>query len=319
MTNMLLNILEILIFPGFIFLGFYGLIVEFVDRKLYARFQNRIGPPLLQPLADFIKLIAKETIVPAEADRRIFKALPVFALAAVTTAFLYIPIWSTKSLFPFSGDIIVILYLLTIPTLTFFLAGWYSTSLFATMGSVRTLTQLFAYEVPLFMAVLGPTLLATNGGNWSLSNIVLFYNTYPLYILFNIPAFVVAIIASQGKLERVPFDIPEAETEIVAGAFTEYSGKLLAIFRMTIDVEIVVVSALISAIFFPFFIPGNAVLSFLLFLVKTVLIVFISAALRSVMARLRIEQMVNFCWRVLTPIALLQILINLIMKGILKL
>ena len=161
MTNMLMSILEILIFPGFIFLSFYGLIIEFVDRKLYARFQNRVGPPFLQPLADFIKLVGKETIIPAEADKRWFKVLPVFALAAVTTAFLYIPVWKTTSLFPFNGDVIVVLYLLTIPTLTFFLAGWYSTSLFAAMGSVRTLTQLFAYEVPLFMAILGPALMAT--------------------------------------------------------------------------------------------------------------------------------------------------------------
>ena len=137
-------------------------------------------------------------------------------------------------------------------------------------------------------------------------------------MLFNIPAFVVAIIAIQGKLERIPFDIPEAETEIVGGCFTEYSGKLLAIFRMTIDTEIVVVSALLSAVFLPFFITGSPILNFLLFIAKTLAIVFISAAFRSVMARLRIEQMVDFCWRILTPIALLQILINLIVKGYFK-
>ena len=144
----------------------YALVVEFVDRKLYARFQNRKGPPWFQPLADIIKLMSKESIIPGEADRRWFKLLPVFALAAVATAFLYVPVWGTQSLLPFSGDIIVMLYLLTIPTLTFFLAGWNSSSLFATLGSVRTLTQLFAYEVPLFMAILGPALLA---GTWSLS------------------------------------------------------------------------------------------------------------------------------------------------------
>ncbi len=131
MSETLVNLFEIMVFPGFIFLSLYALLVEFVDRKLYARFQNRVGPPWFQPLADFIKLLGKETIVPLEADARMFRVIPLFSLAAVCTAFLYIPIWGVKSMFPFNGDAIVVLYLLTIPTLTFFLAGWYSSSLFA--------------------------------------------------------------------------------------------------------------------------------------------------------------------------------------------
>ncbi len=318
MADILPSIFSILVFPGFLFLSIYSLILEFIDRKLYARFQNRVGPPWFQPLADFIKLISKETIIPADADKRMFKWLPVFALTAVTTAFLYIPIWSTGSLLPFKGDVIVVLYLLTIPTLTFFLGGWLSSSLFATLGSVRTLTQLFAYEVPLFMAILGPALLAGDAGNWSISGISKFFNTNPLYLLFNIPAFAVALIAVQGKLERVPFDMPEAETEIVAGAFTEYSGKLLAIFRMAIDVEMVVVAALLAAIFMPFFVTTNAIVNFVLFIIKTLIVVFLLAIIRSSMARLRIEQMVKFCWKYLTPIVIIQILIDLIVKGVFK-
>lgn len=318
MAEVLTNLFQMIVFPGFIFLGIYGIIVEFIDRKLYARFQNRVGPPWFQPLADFIKLLGKETIIPAEADKRMFKMIPVFALAAVCTAFLYIPVWNSQSLYPFKGDVIVVLYLLTIPTLTFFLAGWHSSSLFAALGSVRTLTQLFAYEVPLFMAILGPAILAGSASDWSLSGISAFYGAHPLYILINIPAFIVAMIAVQGKLERVPFDIPEAETEIVAGAFTEYSGKLLAIFRMSIDIEMVVAAALLSAVFFPFFITGNAILGFALFIVKTLFIVFILSAVRAALARLRIEQMVAFCWRILTPIALVQLLANLILKEVLK-
>ncbi|MDP2891514.1 MAG: NADH-quinone oxidoreductase subunit H [Bacillota bacterium] len=310
-----MTIFYILVFPGFLFLSAYGLAVEFVDRKLYARFQNRKGPPWFQPFADFVKLISKETIIPAEADRRMFKSLPVFAMTAVLTASLYIPVWSTQSLFPFEGDVIVILYLLTIPTLTFFLGGWHSSSLYSTLGSVRVLTQLFAYEVPLLMAILGPALLA---GTWSLSGVSAFYAANPIYALVNIPGFVAAMIAAQGKLERVPFDIPEAETEIVAGAFTEYGGRLLALFRMTIDIEMVVVAALVSAIFIPLF-SANPWLGFLFFVIKTLFVVFLLALFRSVMARLRIEQMVRFCWRVLTPLALVQILIDLIVKGFVQL
>jgi NADH-quinone oxidoreductase subunit H len=309
-----MSIFYMLVFPGFLFLSFYGLIVEFVDRKLYARFQNRKGPPWFQPFADFVKLVSKETIIPAEADRRMFKLLPVFAMAAVLTASLYIPVWGTQSLFPFTGDVIVVLYLLTIPTLTFFLGGWHSSSLYSALGSVRTLTQLFAYEVPLFMSILGPALLT---GSWSLGEISAFYAANPIYALANIPGFVVAMIATQGKLERVPFDTPEAETEIVAGAFTEYGGRLLAIFRMTIDIEMVVVSSLIAAVFIPLF-SASPWLGFLFWVIKTLFVVFLLSLFRAVMARLRIEQMVRFCWQVLTPLAILQIVIDLVVKGFVR-
>jgi NADH-quinone oxidoreductase subunit H len=308
------SIFHILIFPGFLFLSVYGLFTEYIDRILCARFQSRQGPPWFQPFADFIKLISKETIIPAEADKKMFKLLPVIALAAVSTTILYIPIWSTRSAYAFQGDVIVILYLLTIPTLTIFLAGWSSASLFSAIGSVRSLTQLFAYEVPLFMAILAPAMLA---GSWDLSQIAAFYAAHPVYALANIPGFVAALIAIQGKLERVPFDIPDAETEIVAGPFTEYGGRLLAMFRMAIDYEVVVVSSLMAAVFIPVF-SANIVVGMLLYLAKTLFIVFLLSAIRSIMARLRIEQMVRFCWRVLTPIALVQIVIDVALKGLIS-
>lgn len=309
---MALTIVNLLIFPGLLFLMAYALVMEFVDRKLYARFQNRMGPPWYQPLADIVKLAGKESIIPCEADRRWFKLMPVFALTAVATAFLYVPVWGAKSLLPFPGDVIVILYLLTIPTLTFFLAGWNSSSLYAALGSVRTLTQLFAYEVPLFMAILGPALLA---GSWSLSDIAAFYAKNPVLALANLPGFVAAMIATQGKLERVPFDTPEAETEIVAGAFTEYGGRHLALFRLAIDMETVVLASIVSAVFIPLF-SGNAFLGFALYILKTLFVVFLLSTFRSVMARLRIEQMVKFCWMYLTPLAAAQLLIDLLVKGL---
>ncbi|HEX3044173.1 MAG TPA: complex I subunit 1 family protein, partial [Bacillota bacterium] len=293
------TLVYMLIFPGFLFLSSYGMICEWVDRKLYARFQNRIGPPWFQPLADFIKLMAKEEIVPAAADQLMFRFLPIISIAAIMTAFLYIPIWNTKAIFAFQGDLVVVFYLLTIPTMTFFLAGWSSTSLFATLGSVRNLSQLFAYEVPLLLSLLGPGLLA---GTWSLSEINAFFIQHPLYLLFNLVGFGVAIIAVQGKLERVPFDIPEAETEIVAGSFTEFSGRLLGLFRMAIDLEMVVAAALISVIFLGGTFGLHPVLGFVLFIVKTLFVVAILALFRTVMARVRIEQMMRFCWRYLAPI-----------------
>jgi NADH-quinone oxidoreductase subunit H len=311
---MLLSLFYIFIFPGFIFLGAYGLFIEYIDRKLYARFQNRVGPPWFQPLADFIKLIGKEGIIPSKADKGVFKILPAFAVASVSCVILYLPVWNITALFSFKSDLIVVLYLLTIPTLTFFMAGWSSVSLYATLGAVRTITQLFAYEVPLFMALLGPALLADS---WSVSEIAAFYYKNPLLSLVNIPGFIVAVVAMQGKLERVPFDIPDAETEIVAGFFTEYSGRFLAMFRLGIDIELVVLVSLVSAVFIPFFVTSDFFLGILVYLIKTLFLVFILSLIRSLMARIRIEQMINFCWKFLAPVAIAQILIDIILKGIL--
>jgi len=308
-------IFNILIFPGFLFVSIFGLMAEFIDRKIYARLQNRVGPPWFQTIADFIKLLAKEELVPCQANAKIFRAAPVFALASSVTAFLYIPMWSFGSLCSFSADTIVVLYLLTLPTLAIFIGGWYSTSLYARIGTVRSLTQLFAYEVPLFMGILSAALLADT---WSLSGIAMFYSKHPLYCCFNIIGFCVSVIALLGKLEKVPFDIPEAETEIVAGAFTEYSGKSLAFLRLTLDVEMVVCSALLAIVFMPFGLSLPSVIGFALFIVKILFIISLISLLRTIFARLRIDQMIDFCWKYIAPLALLQLLINLILKGILK-
>jgi NADH-quinone oxidoreductase subunit H len=304
----------VLVFPGFLFLSSLGLVGEYVDRKLYARLQNRVGPPFVQPLADFLKLVGKETILPERADPGIFKALPVFAFAAVVAAFLLLPVWGRPALPAFEGDVVVVIYLLTVPTLTFFLAGPASASLYSMVGALRSLTQLFAYEVPLYMAVLAPAILAQT---WSLTTMAAFYDAHPLLTLANLPGLLVAIVALQGKLEKVPFDMPEAETEIVGGTFTEYSGRLLAIFRMALDMELVVGAALIATVFLPFGVSLHPAAATALLLVKVLGLIALSALIRTVMARLRIEQMVVFCWKVLLPVALFQLFLNVILAGVL--
>jgi len=312
---MIKELFYILVFPGFLFLSTISLLAEYVDRKLYARLQNRIGPPWFQPFADIIKLIAKEEVTPAQANPKMFHLAPLFALSATVTAFLYIPLWKAGSLFSFNGDVIMILYLLTIPTLAFFIGGWYSTSLFARLGSVRAVTQLFAYEVPLFMSILASALLANS---WSLADIVIFYGQHPWYWLFNLIGFAVSLIALLGKLEKAPFDIPEAETEIVAGAFTEYSGKLLAFLRLCIDIEMVVGAAVLAAVFLPFGYSFNPFIGFGFFIIKVLFVVALLSLLRTIVARLRIDQMIDFCWKYLVPFSLLQLVINLIIKGVLQ-
>ena len=308
---MLLSLFKILVFPGLIFLAVYALLCEYIDRKVYARLQNRMGPPWYQPLADFLKLLGKETIIPADANRSMFQILPVISLSSVAAAFIYVPVLGASAVYSFEGDLIVVLYLLTIPTMCEFLGGWYSRSVYSTIGSVRTLTQMFAYEVPLFMALLAPALIAKT---WSVTGMTSFYSEHPLYVLFNIPAFLTALIAVQGKLERAPFDSPEAETEIVSGALVEYSGKLLALFRMSMDCELVVMASLISAIFLPFM-TGIVILDFILYFAKTLAVLLVLTLMRAAMARLRVDQMVNFCWRLLTPAAIVQIILDLVIRG----
>lgn len=306
---------SILVFPGLLFVSFFGLIAEFIDRKIYARLQNRVGPPWFQTFADFIKLLGKEDIIPTEANQKMFSLAPVFALASVVTVFLYIPLWKAEALFSFNGDIIMVLYLLTIPTLAFFICGWYSKSLFSRIGSVRCVIQLFAYEVPLFMSILASALLADT---WSLRDMAVFYTRHPYYFLFNLIGFGVSLVALLGKLEKVPFDIPEAETEVVAGAFTEYSGRLLAILRLTINVEMVVGASLLGAVFFPFGLGFGPYVGFIIFIFKTLMIMAMLSLLRTIVARLRIDQMIDFCWKYLVPLSFIQLLLNLVAKGILS-
>jgi NADH-quinone oxidoreductase subunit H len=318
------TVLYLLVYPGLLFLFVYSTFCEWFDRKLYARLQNRMGPThtgrfgLLQPIADFVKLMAKEDVVPAAADRTMFTLLPIFALAVVSTAGLLLPVWNFDLAVPgptsFSGDLIVLLYLLSLPTIIFFLAGWASTNLFSQIGGTRVLTMLFGYEVPLFLAVLSPAILA---GSWRLAEIAAFYQHRPLLILPNLLGFGVALIAVQAKLERTPFDIPHAETEIVGGTFTEYSGKKLALFRLMSDIELVVSAGLLAAVFLGGF-PGGALLGFVSFAIKTLFVIALLSLLRAATSRIRVDQVVSFAWRILAPLAVLQVFIVILLKGLLS-
>ena len=318
------TLLYIFVYPGLIFLFVYSTFCEWFDRKVYARLQNRMGPThtgrwgILQPVADFIKLLAKEDIVPERADKTLFTLIPVFGIAAVATAMMLLPVWhydlAQPSANSFSGDIIVLLYILTLPTLVFFLAAWSSTSYFSTIGGARVLTMLFGYEVPLFLTVLSPAIMA---GSWRLAEIASFFQHKPLLLLPNIIGFIVSVICLQAKLERTPFDIPHAETEIVGGTFTEYSGKKLALFRLMTDVEMVVGSGLIATVFLGGF-PGGVILGFVYFVIKTLFIIFLLSLIRALTSRIRIDQVISFSWKYLAPLAVLQLLITIVLKGFVR-
>jgi NADH-quinone oxidoreductase subunit H len=125
-------------------------------------------------------------------------------------------------------------------------------------------------------------------------------------------------VALLGKLEKAPFDIPEAETEIVAGSFTEYSGRWFAFLRMALDVEMVVGAALLAAVFLPLWLGFNPWLGFIVFIAKVLFVVVLISLLRTIFARLRIDQMINFCWKYMVPFAMLQLIINLVLKGAIR-
>lgn len=313
--TILLSLVQILIFPGAAFLSAYSFVMQFLDRKLYARLQNRQGPPWYQPLADFLKLIGKQTIIPADANRAMFRAIPLFSLASICTAFLYIPVLGARAAFAFEGDLVVVLYLLTVPTLCEFLAGWYSRSIYATIGSTRLLTQMFAYEVPLFLALLSTTLLS---GTWSVSCTLSYYSARPALALVNLPALVVSLLATQCKLARAPFDAPEAETEIVSGPLVEYSGRYLAFLHFAKDSELTALLSLLAALFMPWT-SGVPAVDLALYFLKTLAGLALLSGLRAIAARLRINQIVSFCWRALTPIAFAQIILNLILRSVFSL
>ena len=175
--------------------------------------------------------------------------------------------------------------------------------------------QLFAYEVPLFMGILAGALMSNA---WSLSEIAVFYSKKPWLCAFNFIGFFVALTALLGKLEKAPFDIPEAETEIVAGCFTEYSGRWFALLRMTLNIEMVAGASLLAAIFLPLGLGLSPWLGFIVFIAKVLFVVILISILRTIFARMRIDQMINFCWKYLVPFAMLQLIINLVLKGVIR-
>ena len=303
--NTLASLISILFFPAGLTLIFTGMFYEWIDRKLVARFQNRVGPRWFQPFADVVKLFAKEQITPKLANPFLFLGLPVVAMTGALTSALYVPLMGLEPVHSFPGDLIVTIYLLSLLTMCIGIAGWNTSGRFSLVGATRALTQMFAYEAPFLLALLGPALAA---GSWQISEINRYAQTHWVVILQPV-GFVVALIGLMGKLELPPFDSPEAETEIVAGALTEYSGRGLAIFKIGRHIELIVGITLVAA----FYLGGlNGTLAFLL---KTILVLVLMSLLQTLLTRLRIDQTVGMWWRFGTIIVLLQILLIIFLRS----
>jgi NADH-quinone oxidoreductase subunit H len=298
---------NLLIFPGFLFLFVCAMVFQWIDRKIAALVQGRVGPPWFQPLADFVKLMAKEDILPIGAHETACTLLPMVSLAAVLTASLHIPLGG-RAVSAFEGDLIVVLFLLSIPALTYFLAGWLSASVYSVIGGNRALLQYFSYEVPFLMALSGPAVLT---GSWSITEIVTWQSRTMWMVLTQPLGFVLALVGLIGKLKRGPFDIPKAKSEIGAGPLTEFSGRKLGLWYLMLHIQTVVGIFLVVNLFWGESRVGPTLPGAVGFGLKALFILLILAVVNVLYARLRIDQLANFGWRVLAPLALAQMLMTI--------
>jgi NADH-quinone oxidoreductase subunit H len=284
------------------------------ERKFAGRMQSRLGPTmvgpigLLQPIADVIKLLQKEDIVPKDADKPLFDLAPLFSAMLALAVAAVVP-FSPKAI---ASDLDVgVLWVLALGGLTViptFMAGWASNNKFALLGGMRAIAQSVSYGVPAVLAVLVPVILS---GSLSVSGVVGFQVQHHWLAVWpvipGLPAFVLFFLAMLAESNRIPFDIPEAESELVAGVTTEYTGMKFTLFYMAEYVHTLVGSAVAAALFLggwdgPFH-PGLA------WMVGKTLLLFVSVYwVRWSLLRLRSDQLLALCWKYLTPLGIALVL-----------
>ena len=304
--NVLKLVFNLLVFPGFLFMMVIGLLLAGIDRKLVARMQKRIGPPITQPFYDFMKLMGKETIVPEQANKKVFLGAPVAGLVALVVMMLFIPVFSYSSLST-ESDLIVILYLLTIPGVAMIIGGSSSGSPFAGIGISREMVTMIGYELPLILILLAVARVA--GGNelcFSLQKIVAFQqsNGNLVFHWAMIPAAVAMLLVIPAEVGMHPFDVAEAETEICEGSLVEYSGAPLAVFKLTTAMKMLVMTSLFTMLFLGGINTGNVALNALILVAVCICVTIVSMTLvHAVTARLKVEQLFKFYWTIVTALA----------------
>ncbi|HJK46741.1 MAG TPA: NADH-quinone oxidoreductase subunit H [Methanocorpusculum sp.] len=302
----------------------FGLILSGIDRRVVARMQARIGPPLLQPLTDVRKLLAKQNIIPANAIPWLFNAMPVVALASAIAILLYLPFGSFAPLLGEFGDVILVLYLLIIPSLALVIGGFASGSPYATVGAQREMVSMIAYELPLAVAVIAIAwrLMAAGVSNpfsmLTLMQVSVWDVVGPLGILALLILLVMMAWVTPGELSKIPFDSPEAETELAGGILVEYSGRNLGLFTLSQSVKTVAMSAFGIILLLPWNLSPILGLSGLsagavdlvFFVLKVLFVVIVSVTVvRTMMARFRITQVVGLYWLVLGVLGALAIIL----------
>ncbi|MEM3741766.1 MAG: complex I subunit 1 family protein [Nitrososphaerota archaeon] len=309
---------QVLIFPGFLFIILLAFFAEWAVRKITGRIQNRLGPTytgymgILQPIADFIKLLRKEDITPTMADKIFFLIFPIMYFSLPLTAFSLIPMTEVQALTYFEGDLILLTFIFTIITAMVFLGGFSSGNIFSIVGGTRSATQLLGYEIPLVFTLLCPAIPA---GSFSSTTIVEWQQNNSWIIWTQPLGFGIILTCMLAELELTPFDAPEAETEIVAGSITEFSGVKLALIRLGKNIKLVLASSLISALY----LGGPEQLWILppimIFLIKVFVVLFLMVSLRAIFARFRIDQILAGMWKYLIPLAVTQFLLTKILWG----
>ena len=338
MDGFWLAALKVLIAFGFLFS--IVLVLVWAERRLVARMQNRIGPNragpagMLQTLADGLKLMFKESIDPRRAELGIYLAAPVLALIPALLIFLIIPIGAPITIGDTTYDLqvtdlnIAVLYFLAMSSIAVYaiaLAGWSSGSKYPLLGSVRASAQMISYEAALGLALV-PVILYNR--TTSLAEIVAaqggtFFGIFPAWNIVLIPSFIVFLIAGFAETNRAPFDLVEAEQELVGGYHTEYSGFRFALFFLAECINLFNISAL-TVVFFlggwhgPVF--GPTFLQYLLpifwFLLKTAAVIFLFIWARASLPRMRYDQLMEFGWKRLIPLSLVWIMVVMVAVGL---
>jgi NADH-quinone oxidoreductase subunit H len=297
------------------------------ERKLLGRFQARYGPNrtgvlgYMQPLADLVKLVFKEDFVPAGANRVLFHIGPLISITTAVAALALIPFGTTAELFGYEftlygADVpIALLVLFALSGIGFYgmvLGGWASGNKYSLLGSARTAAQLISYEVAMGLSVIGCVMLAQS---LSLVDIAESQIDSVWYILLQPIGFLIFVVCAVAETNRAPFDLPEAESELVAGYNTEYAGLKFAVFAMAEYINMIVVSALGATLFLGGY-AGPWLPGFVWLVLKIALMLFLFIWLRATLPRLRYDQLMKFGWKVLLPLATANLIVTAIIVGV---
>ncbi len=284
--------------------------ITWAERRILGRFQNRVGPNrwgpfgLFQPLADLVKLLTKEDLRPAGADRIIFALAPIVMIAPLVLMTAVIPFAMDTALANLNVGVLYFLAVSSITSIAIFMAGWSSNNRYAIFGAARSVAVLISYEIPVVLSLLGVVMVAAS---MSLGAIVE-AQALP-FVLVQPLAFFVFMAGMSAELNRSPFDVAEAESEIIAGYHTEYSGVKFALIQAAEFGGVGVVSAIAATLFLGGWSgPWSEYLGWLWFLMKTGVIVFLFIWIRATFPRLRIDQIMAFSWKFLLPLTMINLL-----------
>ena len=296
----------LLVFPGLLFTGILGLTVGWVDRKVSARFQFRVGPPFFQNFNDFFKLLGKETIIVKEGIHSLFIAAPFIAFATIVliSTIIGVALFYNRG---FGGDLFVIMYLLMVYSVMVILGGSSTGNVYSSIGAGREMKLLLADELAFIFVCMVPVIKADY--QLSLEHILNWQSIEGAFIgsVSGVIAFIVGILCIQAKMTLPPFHIPEAETEIVEGPFMEYSGPPLAFWKLNHFMLYVVLPFLLVLLFLGGFnLHGWGILWAVL---KYLMIVVIMIIIKNTNPRIRIDTALNFFWKYLTPLGLIALIL----------